>query len=76
MAAGEVENECVQRGAAYLIKQFNEKDMWVDKYFNAVGFPKVFYLKYYGYSFYFPLLALARYNKLKNSNCTIVKSGI
>ncbi|RMF83902.1 MAG: hypothetical protein D6739_06660, partial [Nitrospirae bacterium] len=29
--------------------------------FTAPGFPRVFYLKYHGYSRYFPLWALARY---------------
>ncbi|RKZ43355.1 MAG: hypothetical protein DRQ58_12680, partial [Gammaproteobacteria bacterium] len=28
-------------------------------------FPRVFYLKYHGYTKYFPLWALARYNNLK-----------
>jgi len=28
------------------------------------GFPKVFYLKYHNYRLYFPLMALARYQRL------------
>ena len=31
-------------------------------------FPKVFYLKYHGYSKYFPLLALSKYKNLVKSN--------
>ena len=38
--------------------------MWFDPEFTAPGFPRVFYLKYHGYSRYFPLWALARYRTL------------
>ena len=34
----------------------------------AVGFPRVFYLRYHGYSAYFPLWALARYRSLTRGN--------
>ena len=34
---------------------------WDDPWFSAPGFPRVFYLRYHGYSTYFPLWALARY---------------
>ncbi len=34
---------------------------WRDPFYTAPGFPRVFYLKYHGYSQYFPLWALARY---------------
>ncbi|HKT66632.1 MAG TPA: hypothetical protein VJR91_23935, partial [Burkholderia sp.] len=30
----------------------------------APGFPRIFYLKYHGYTAYFPLWALARYRRL------------
>ncbi len=65
MAAGEVNSKSVKRGIEFLTIQQNN---WNEKYFTAVGFPKVFYLKYHGYSEYFPLLALARYNNLMSSN--------
>ena len=32
--------------------------------FTAPGFPRVFYLRYHGYSAYFPLWALAAYRTL------------
>jgi len=65
MAACEVNSKSVKRGIEFLTIQQNN---WNEKYFTAVGFPKVFYLKYHGYSEYFPLLALARYNNLMSSN--------
>ncbi|NLI28190.1 MAG: hypothetical protein GX413_12565, partial [Acetobacter sp.] len=43
--------------------------------YNAVGFPKVFYLKYHGYRQFFPLMALARYRNLESSNTRKVAFG-
>jgi squalene-hopene/tetraprenyl-beta-curcumene cyclase len=76
IASGEVNSETVARGVYYLINQNNKNTGWEDEYFNAVGFPRVFYLKYHGYSLYFPLLALARYKRLKPSNIQSPKFGI
>ena len=39
--------------------------VWKENHFNAVGFPKVFYITYHGYSKYFPNWALSRYQNLK-----------
>ena len=43
--------------------------------YNAVGFPRVFYLRYHGYRLYFPLLALARYRNLRSANSKRVSFG-
>jgi len=76
MASGEVNSEAATRGVDYLINQNDKNTGWDDEYFNAVGFPRVFYLKYHGYSLYFPLLALARYKRMKPSNIQSPKFGI
>ena len=68
MAAGEVESEAVRRGIAYLLACPRDGAMWDEPYYTAVGFPRVFYLKYHGYAAYFPLWALARYRNLKSGN--------
>jgi squalene-hopene/tetraprenyl-beta-curcumene cyclase len=60
MAAGEEDSSEVARGAVYLART-QRSGTWRDKEFNAPGFPRVFHLKYHGYSQYFPLWALARY---------------
>ena len=66
MAAGEVEHPAVASGIAYLIKA--QKDgAWREELYTAVGFPRVFYLRYHGYKAYFPLWALARYRRLRES---------
>jgi len=60
MAAGEGPSPEVQRGAHYLLRSQRADGLWEDDWFTAPGFPRVFYLKYHGYSRYFPLWALAR----------------
>ncbi len=61
MAAGESGSAAVRRGVAYLVNNLGADGRWRDPFFTAPGFPRVFYLKYHGYSQYFPLWALARY---------------
>lgn len=64
LCAGEVKSDSVKRGINYL----TTLGKWEEEMFTAVGFPKVFYLKYHGYSKYFPLLALSKYRNLIKSN--------
>ena len=64
MAAGEENSIAVRRGIAYLLRTQTDTGSWQEPWFTAPGFPKVFYLKYHGYSKYFPLWALARYRSL------------
>lgn len=61
MAAGEVYSPEVERGVAYLLNAPRSGGKWEEDYYNAVGFPRFFYLRYYGYPAFFPLWALARY---------------
>ncbi len=64
MAAGDQDSPALHRGIAWLQMHQEEDGRWPDIFFNAPGFPKVFYLIYHGYSLYFPLWALARYRNL------------
>jgi len=68
MAAGEVDHPAVERGVQYLLTAERQGDTWEEPWFTAVGFPKVFYLRYHGYRRFFPLWALARYRNLKDGN--------
>jgi len=68
MAAGEVDSESVSRGVDYLLKAERTGGKWHEEYFNAVGFPRIFYLRYHGYSAYFPLWTLSRYRNLKKDS--------
>ena len=76
MAAGEVECDEVAKGVAFLLKSPRDGGKWREDYFNAVGFPRVFYLLYHGYSAYFPLWALARYRNLTRGNIKRPSSGM
>ena len=63
-----IDDNSVIKGVKFLKKTFNKKDLWIDKRFNAVGFPKVFYITYHGYAKYFSNWALSRYENLKKGN--------
>ncbi len=76
MAAGETESDAVRRGVDYLRLADREEGMWRERLYNAVGFPKVFYLHYHGYRTYFPLWALARYANLMSRNDRHVSHGM
>ncbi|NHN92185.1 squalene--hopene cyclase [Acetobacter sicerae] len=75
MAVGRRDDPAVVRGIAWLSKQQGENGEWEEDPYNAVGFPKVFYLKYHGYRQFFPLLAVSRYRNLKSSNSGEVSYG-
>jgi squalene-hopene/tetraprenyl-beta-curcumene cyclase len=64
MNAGEARHPAVARGVAYLLGLQNADGLWDEPWFTAVGFPRVFYLRYHGYRAFFPLFALARYRNL------------
>ena len=68
MAAGEADSAMVARGIAWLATQQTEDGSWVEEPYTAVGFPRVFYLRYHGYRLFFPLMALARYRTLRRGN--------
>ncbi|MBC5822663.1 MAG: squalene--hopene cyclase [Candidatus Eremiobacteraeota bacterium] len=64
MAAGEAHHPAVARGVAFLLERRNAEGLWDEPWYTAVGFPRVFYLRYHGYCAFFPLFALARYRNL------------
>jgi squalene-hopene/tetraprenyl-beta-curcumene cyclase len=48
----------------WLLDDQTKNGLWFHPSYNAPGFPRVFYLKYHGYTAYFPLWALTRYRQL------------
>jgi squalene-hopene/tetraprenyl-beta-curcumene cyclase len=64
LAAGEADSPAVQEGIEYLLATRRDDGTWQEEPFTGTGFPKVFYLKYHLYSLYFPLMALARYQRV------------
>jgi squalene-hopene/tetraprenyl-beta-curcumene cyclase len=75
MAAGQAGHPAVARGIAYLTATQREDGEWTELPYTAVGFPRVFYLRYHGYRLFFPLLALARYRNLLRGNTSQVVFG-
>ncbi|HEX3410674.1 MAG TPA: squalene--hopene cyclase [Stellaceae bacterium] len=76
MAAGQVSNPAVARGIAYLVDSQDQDGNWDEPWYTAVGFPRVFYLRYHGYRAFFPLWALARFRRLSRGNSRQVPFGI
>jgi squalene-hopene/tetraprenyl-beta-curcumene cyclase len=76
MAAGEVDNLAVTRGIEYLAAMQGKDGQWPEEFHTATGFPRVFYLRYHGYSKFFPLWALARFRNLKRGNSRKVAFGM
>lgn len=64
LAVGETNTDTVKKGIDYLLSTQTSDGHWYDDSYTAPGFPRVFYLKYHGYTKYFPLWALARYRNL------------
>ncbi|MCH9655231.1 MAG: terpene cyclase/mutase family protein [Planctomycetes bacterium] len=65
MSAGEIDSAAVRRGIHFLLESQNTDGNWDEEPFTGTGFPKVFYLKYHLYRTYFPLMALARFERLR-----------
>ena len=76
MAAGEIDHPAVKRGIDYLSSIQGKDGFWEEPRYTATGFPRVFYLRYHGYSKFFPLWALARYRNLKSANAQSVAFGM
>ena len=76
MAAGETEHPAVARGIAWLTARQGDDGFWAEDHYTGGGFPRVFYLRYHGYSKFFPLWALARYRNLARANERRVAFGM
>lgn len=63
IAGGEKDSLSVRRGVQWLIENQTEEGGWEEPYFTGTGFPGHFYIRYHGYRYYFPTLALARYSR-------------
>jgi squalene-hopene/tetraprenyl-beta-curcumene cyclase len=68
MAAGRADDPAVARGVAWLTAHQGADGEWPEDNYTGGGFPRVFYLRYHGYSKIFPLWALARYRNLARGN--------
>jgi squalene-hopene/tetraprenyl-beta-curcumene cyclase len=76
MAAGRKDHPAVARGVAWLTANQDGDGVWPEDTYTGGGFPRVFYLRYHGYSKIFPLWALARYRNLSRINSGRVAFGM
>jgi squalene-hopene/tetraprenyl-beta-curcumene cyclase len=76
MAAGETDHPAVAHGVAWLQAHQGADGFWPEDHYTGGGFPRVFYLRYHGYSKFFPLWALARYRNLARSNDRRIALGM
>ena len=65
MAAGAADHPAVAKGIDFLLRTQGADGLWAEQHYTATGFPRVFYLRYHGYPKFFPLWALARYNRFR-----------
>jgi squalene-hopene/tetraprenyl-beta-curcumene cyclase len=63
LAASDTRSDSVARGIAYLLRTQRADGNWDEPFYTGTGFPRVFYLMYYMYRLYFPLIALTAYQK-------------
>src|SRR5579872_3953666 len=63
LAAGDVRSGCVQRGILHLLETQRADGSWNEEQYTGTGFPRVFYLAYHLYRVYFPLIALATFER-------------
>lgn len=61
LAAGERDSVSVHRGVKWLVDRQTIEGGWDEADFTGTGFPGHFYIRYHGYRYYFPTLALAKY---------------
>ncbi len=59
IAAGRARGTSLRRAVEYLVTSQRADGTWEEELWTGTGFPKVFYLRYYLYSLYFPIMALA-----------------
>jgi len=76
LAAGEIDHPAVARAIAYVARLQQPDGFWREQRYTATGFPRVFYLRYHGYSKYFPLWAMARYRSMKAGDSKSARVGI
>jgi squalene-hopene/tetraprenyl-beta-curcumene cyclase len=59
----------VMRGVRWLVERQNQAGSWDEREFTGNGFPNHFYMRYYLYPHYFPLMALGQFHT-RLAQCT------
>lgn len=64
IAGGEAHSSEARQGVEFLLERQNDQGGWNEEEYTGTGFPGHFYIRYHGYRHYFPLLALAQFQKV------------
>ena len=56
--------QVIARGVAWLLRHQRGEGSWEERHYTGTGFPGHFYIRYHGYRYYFPLMALGLYQQL------------
>ncbi len=67
LAGEDAISDAVTRGVDWLLERQNEDGTWEETASTGTGFPNHFYLRYYMYPLYFPLMALGRFRTRLNA---------
>ena len=70
LTAGLSDSLSVVRGINFLLSHQRDDGTWFEPFHVGTGFPRVFYLRYHGYSKYFPMWALALYRNVRTCGQT------
>jgi squalene-hopene/tetraprenyl-beta-curcumene cyclase len=65
LAAGEGGSPSTRAGVNYLLSRQLADGTWDEDEWTGTGFPCFFYLKYHYYRHYWPLMALAQYERFR-----------
>jgi squalene-hopene/tetraprenyl-beta-curcumene cyclase len=65
LATSDPGDQAIRRGVRWLLERQDGDGTWEQAEWTGTGFPKVFYLNYHYYRHYFPLMALAQYDRAR-----------
>ena len=63
VGAGEANSPEAKKAAEFLLGTQRADGGWNEDHYTGTGFPGHFYIRYHGYRYFFPTLALAKYSK-------------
>lgn len=66
MAVLPMEHVAIQRGIQWLLTKRNAAGTWDETEMTGTGFPRVFYLRYWMYGHYFPMMAIGKYQQWRD----------
>ena len=76
MAAAGPHDPGVVRAIQWLLDHQRLDGSWDEQFYTGTGFPRVFYLNYHLYRLYFPVTALARYQRMRSNAAVLPQARL